>query len=205
MYLLYAQPLILFPVFSCFVLQNFEKIMKTTASLLIFGLLSIGAFAQDTIVKLNRQQVNAKVMEVTETEIKFKYPTEDLVNSVSKNQVQEIRFASGRTQPISSKVEILTEEDWPKVQVTTLEGDVAGLVKLGEVRAKANGATAFSNAAKVDERATEKLKREAARLGAHIVLIQSKTVRGSDYSHFGSTAARSVQTGIAYGYEKPTN
>lgn len=179
--------------------------MKLTLIASLFIVLNSNTFAQDVIVKLNGQQLNAKVTEVTGTDVKFKYPNEDLVNSVSKNLVQEIRFATGRTEPVSTRIEIFTEEDWPKVQVTTLEGDVAGLAKLGEVRAKANGATAFSNAAKVDERATEKLKREAAWLGAHIVLIQSKNVRGSDYNYFGSTTARSVMTGIAYGYEKPAN
>lgn len=189
-----------------FIVSLYLKIaMKPTLFALLASLVSVGTFAQDTIVKLNGQQLSAKVTEVTSTAVKFQYPNEDLVNSVSKNLVQEIRFASGRTEPVTARVEIFTEEDWPKVQVTTLEGDVSGLAKLGEVRAKANGATAFSNAAKVDERATEKLKREAARLGAHIVLIQSKNVRGSDYSYFGSTTARSVLTGIAYGYEKQPN
>ncbi|GAB3961928.1 hypothetical protein GCM10028805_61710 [Spirosoma harenae] len=172
---------------------------------LLLVLSTVGAFAQDMIVKLSGQELSAKVTEVGENEIKFKYPNEDLTNTVSKNLVKEIRFASGRTQPISTRVEILMEEDWPKVQITTLENEVAGLAKIGEVRAKANGATVFSNAAKVDERATEKLKREAARLGAHIVLIQSKNVRGADYNYFGSTTARSVLTGVAYGYEKPAN
>lgn len=179
--------------------------MKSTLFALLFTLVSVGAFAQDTIVKLNGQQLKAKVVEVSNTDIKFHYPNEDLINSVNKNLVQEIRFASGRLEPVTTRVEIFTEEDWPKVQVTTLESDVAGLVKLGEVRAKANGATVFSNAAKVDERATEKFKREAARLGAHMVLIQSKNVRGPDYNYFGSTSARSVLTGIAYGYEKSAN
>ncbi|GAB4037928.1 hypothetical protein [Spirosoma jeollabukense] len=179
--------------------------MKLPLIALLVVVWNSSAFAQDVIVKLNSQQLNAKVTEGTGTDVKFKYPNEDLVNVVSKNLVQEIRFASGRTEPVSTRVEIFTEEDWPKVQVTTLESDVAGLAKLGEVRAKANGATVFSNSAKVDERATEKLKREAARLGAHLVLIQSKNVRGSDYNYFGSTTARSVLTGVAYGYEKPAN
>ncbi|WP_223652423.1 hypothetical protein [Hymenobacter psoromatis] len=49
------------------------------------------------------------------------------------------------------------------------------------VRAKATGITSLSNQANIDARATEKLKREVAKLGAHIVLLQAQNTQRGIY------------------------
>lgn len=180
--------------------------MKITATALLLALFAGAAHAQDVksdkLVKLSNEALLVNVVSVNERDVSFTYPGEKVVNVLSKNQIKEIDFASGRVEKITEKVVIASEEDWQKVIVTTAESDVAGLVRKGEVRAKATGATALSNQANIDARATEKLKREAARMGAHIILIQAQnTQRGSMGNMFQTAQApTSLKQGVAYGY-----
>lgn len=50
----------------------------------------------------------------------------------------KIVYSSGRVENINTKIEIKREEDWEKVTITTLESDIYGLKKTGEVTSKAN-------------------------------------------------------------------
>ncbi|GAA4054816.1 hypothetical protein GCM10022409_47400 [Hymenobacter glaciei] len=180
--------------------------MKTTTTALLLTLFAFSAKAQevkpDKLVKLTNEELLVNVISVNEREVSFSYPGEKAVNVVNKNQLKEIEFASGRVEKFSEKVVIASEEDWQKVVVTTLESDVSGLSRKGEVRAKASGATALSNQANIDARATEKLKREAAKMGAHIVLLQAQnTQRGSMGNAFQTAQVpTSLKQGVAYGY-----
>jgi hypothetical protein len=120
----------------------------------------------DTILKLSNESIICNVTNVSELEITYSYVGETMTNTISKKQVKEIRFGSGRVQKISEVVKINGEEDWEKVQLTTIQSDVLGLTKKGEVKGKSMG-TAMANMSKVKTRAEEQLKKEAAKLGAH--------------------------------------
>jgi hypothetical protein len=180
--------------------------MKTTATAILLSLLAWSANAQevklDKLIKLTNEEVLVNVVTVNEREVSFTYPGEKVVNVLSKNQIKEIDFASGRIEKITERIVIASEEDWQKVVVTTLESDVVGLTRKGEVRAKATGATALSNQANIDARATEKLKREAARMGAHIILLQAQnTQRGAMGNAFQTAQVpTSLKQGVAYSY-----
>lgn len=157
----------------------------------------------DKIVKLNNETLSVHVVTVGEQNISFTYPNETVVNTLSKNQIKEIDFASGRVQAITERVTITGEQDWEKVLITTLESDVSGLVRKGELRAKATGGSTFSNQANIDARATEKLKKQAAKIGAHIVLIQSQNTQRASFGNVGQMGQgpSSLKQGVAYGYE----
>ena len=180
--------------------------MKTATASLLLALSALSAHAQDVkpdrLVKVTNEELLVNVVSVNEREVTFTYPGEKAVNVLSKNQIKEIGYASGRVEKMTERVVIVSEEDWQKVAVTTLESDVAGLSRKGEVRAKAAGATAMSNQANIDARATEKLKREAARLGAHIILLQAQnTQRGAMGNAFQTAQVpTSLKQGVAYGY-----
>lgn len=180
--------------------------MTTATPALLLTLFALSAQAQDVkpdkLVKLTNEELLVNVLSVNERDVSFTYPGEKAVTVLNKNQIKEIDFASGRVEKMTEKVIIASEEDWQKVVVTTLESDVIGLRRKGEVRAKATGATAFSNQANIDARATEKMKREAARLGAHIILLQAQnTQRGSMGNAFQTAQTpTSLKQGVAYGY-----
>ena len=180
--------------------------MKRITLTLALALVALVSQAQDVkpdkLIKLNSEEVLVNMLSVDENTISFTYPGEKVVNTLSKNQIKEIDFANGRVEKLTDKVVIRGEQDWEKVQVTTLESEVAGLSRKGEVRAKASGGSALSNQAIVDARATEKLKRAAAKMGAHIILIQAQnTQRGAlgAFGHMGQVPT-SIKQGIAYGY-----
>jgi len=173
---------------------------------LIFSCIALSSQAQDAkpdkIVKLNSEELAVTVVNVDENNVSFTYLGEKAVNMLSKKQIKEIDFGSGRVEKFSEKTVINGEQDWEKVQISTLESDVTGLKRLGEVRAKASGGSNFSNQANIDARATEKIKRAAAKMGAHIILVQAQTTqRGviGGFGHMGQVPT-SLKQGVAYGY-----
>lgn len=52
------------------------------------------------------------------------------------------------------------------------------------------------------KKAAEKIKRQAPALGAHIILIVTKTVKSIEKSasRIGYVAAKAIMTDVAYGY-----
>ncbi len=162
--------------------------------------ISFGAVnAQDKIVKLNGETITCKVSEITDDNIKYKYDGEDLLNNISKNVVQEIIFNSGRVQKFSKRIVINGEQDWKKVQITTLESDIEGLVKGEEMMAKAASGWSTTGQGKMQKKAMDKLKKQAAAKGYHIVFLITTTGKGGHYGISGGTKA-SV-TGVGYKYE----
>lgn len=62
-------------------------------------------------MKVNGETVAAKVTAVTDHDVSFVYPGEDVVNVLNINQVKEVDFASGRVQKLTERVEIHSEND----------------------------------------------------------------------------------------------
>lgn len=173
------------------------KLILITISLLI---ISISTFAQDKIIKHTGDTIVCKVTEVLENSIKYKFPDEDLVTSIYNSQVDKIFFSSGRTQKFSDKIIIRGESDWEKVIITNIPEEVSGLVRKGEVSGKATGAWgAASSAKKVYANAVEKMKKEAAKKGAHIIYSKDQIVKDGDI--MTGQWAKSMLNGVAYGYK----
>lgn len=170
--------------------------MKKTILIPLLLLVSLVYSQQDLIITHKGETIKCSVAEVTETAIKYKYDGEQAINSVSKNAVGEIKFASGRIQKITDKVTVNSEADWEHVQITQAESEIEGLVRNKELIAKANSGTAFSKSTKVEQRAIEKLKREAAANGCHIILIG----KSSDRSNWAGQHVSTKVSGVAYSY-----
>ncbi|WP_460556087.1 hypothetical protein [Hymenobacter daeguensis] len=95
--------------------------------------------------------------------------------------------------PAPPRVEIRSEKDWEKVTITSVEEEARGLVSKGHVDATAMQIGPMSLES-LDAQATKKLKRKAARLGAHLILITGKMqglIQPGVY----------VRHGEAYGYQ----
>lgn len=156
------------------------------------------AKSQDKIIEHTGDTINCNVSEVLEKEIKFSYKDETVINTISRNLVNKIIFSSGRIQNISEKIIIRSEDDWGKVIITNLESDVAGLKKVGEIQAKANSGWSTTSEGKMQAKALEKLKKEAAKQGAFIVLILTGTSQAGHYGVSGGTKASFVGTAYTY-------
>ncbi len=153
----------------------------------------------DRIITHGGDTISCKVTELIDRKIKYRLDGEDLLNSVSENLVKEIRFSNGKIQEISQHIIVKGVEDWEKVQVTYEKSDVDGLVKKKELTAKSSAVLGYSGQGKMEKKAIEKLKKEAAALGCHVVLILTSTGRGGGLSTFGGTAKANL-TGVAYSY-----
>lgn len=175
-----------------------KKLMKKTLVLFLFLAQTAFATAQDKITTHSGETIICKVTEITDKTIKYKFEGEDLTNNISNNLVEDIKFSSGRSQRITEKINITSESDWEKVQITNLESDINGLKKKGEYMAKASSGWSTTGEGKMQAKAMEKLKKMASKNGAHIVLILTTTSKGGSFGLSGG--AKSSVTGVAYGY-----
>jgi hypothetical protein len=79
--------------------------MKTLFFFLSGLLFSMNIFAQadkhDVILKLNGDELNVKITEITDTEVKFTYIGETLAYTIKKADIFKITFASGRIEIIN--------------------------------------------------------------------------------------------------------
>ena len=178
---------------------------KAVSTIVVFFVALLWGYAQekkvDKLILLEDDEKEVFVTKITETEITYTFPDESLENVISKVKVKRIEFGSGRVQEITEKIEINSEDDWEKVIITNIPDDVKGLRRIGEVQSRAGG-IGFAKATDVDIKATEKIKRQAVSLGAHTILILTKTVKGIEpnASGTGFDAAKAIITGVAYGY-----
>lgn len=157
----------------------------------------------DTIYSSN-QVIPCNVMEVGSDAVKFTYPNETASNTLYINAVHKIIFRSGRVQEFAAATsfrKLRNPADWENVTISSIESEIKGLYKLGEVSSKAKGTTGFSNQEQVKMRAMRKLKMDAAMMGANIVYIYNMRSDGNktDWVGFGgsSTAETSI-SGISY-------
>lgn len=160
-------------------------------------LLAVSAYSQDKLYTHKGDTLNVYVKEVNESSIRFTYPNEQSINTLSKNATEKIEYESGRVQQITEKIIINDYKDWEKVVITNLESDVQGLTKGSELKAKANGST-FANQGKVENRAFNKLKKEAASKGYHVLLILTTSGRSGSFGT-SSGASASIRA-IGYRY-----
>ena len=123
-------------------------------------LISTLAYSQDKIFTHRGDSIVCKVSEIGEKSIKYKYEGEDLINSISKNLVSQVRFSNGRVQKVTDKVIIKGGADWEKVQITNIESDVEGLTRVAEMMAKASSGWSTTNQGKMEKKLWTNLKRK---------------------------------------------
>ena len=138
---------------------------------LIGSMISLSICAQDKIIRLNGERVEVSVKKVGTEVIEFTYPNEETINEIDRKLVYQVAFASGRVERVNERIIIEGEDDWEKVVLTENPDDVKGFKKVEDYDIKKTSGAA--NMAGVKAKAEEALKREAAKDGAHIVLVKS--------------------------------
>lgn len=161
-----------------------------------FLLLGFSAFGQDVIYCHSGKQLRVKVTQVGENSISYSYYGESVVNTIGKPVVSRIRFESGRTEDISKLVDVSGRDGWENVIITNNPSDVVGLKRLGEIKSKAGGVWSLRTTKGSDRKATERIKRDAAELGGHVVYLQQHETKGRGFY----SNPESFQSGVAYGY-----
>jgi len=182
--------------------------MYKPLSLLLASLaLSTLSFAQskNDVLHLLDGPKEVKVTEVGFNTIKYSYPNETTVYSVSKHQVTKIEYASGREETFESPFKPVNGlDDAELVYISYNSEDIAGLDPKGELFSKATGVTTLSSINNVKNRALDKLKAEASMLGANVVFIGNMYQRGNDYggeNDYGNST-QTTFSGTGYSTEK---
>lgn len=70
-------------------------------ALLPLFLVAQNASKSDVVTKLNGDQLTGKVLDITDSTIRFSYTGETLIYTLKKSDIQKITFASGRTETIN--------------------------------------------------------------------------------------------------------
>jgi len=89
--------------------QEEAKRQNNMKKLLMFLLILLPAVLHaqsDTIFYLDGRNEGCKISKITDKDVEFSYPNEDLVNVVKKNTILQIKFSSGRTQVFNEAAEL---------------------------------------------------------------------------------------------------
>jgi hypothetical protein len=174
--------------------QSMKQLISIYFILLVFA--ANAQTSNDIIVKHTGENFNVKIISVDE-KITFTYLNENATQTIGKNAVREIIFSSGRIQQCSEKIVVKGEDDWGKVIITLEPDDIKGLVRKGEVLSSSSNSWNFKSKEGVDKKSTKKIKKDAAALKGHIILLQDQTKNNATFWD----GASSSKNGVAYGYE----
>lgn len=182
--------------------------MKYIITLLLLFSLSFTAAAQIDTIYTHEERIPCNIVEVTETAVKYQYPGEAHNNSLVLNAITKIVFRSGRVQEFASRTSfrhLTSPMDWQQVSVASVESEVQGLYKIDDVSSKAKGTTEFSNQERVKRRALDKIKMQAAILGANILYMAQMRSEGVKTNLWTgvSTSAETSLYGVAYSSQIP--
>jgi Domain of unknown function (DUF4156) len=163
------------------------------------------SYAQTDTVFTNTQKIACVVKEVSPDVVKYSNPGEDMLNVLYTNSINKIVFKSGRVQTFENKTykPVLSVRDFGSVTISTLESDIKGFSKLGELSSKAKGTTAYASEEHVKQRAYNKLKMQAALMGANVILVTNQHIQGNNYSYYSSNSTETNLTGVAYATKLP--
>lgn len=170
--------------------------MKKLIAFLALAMMSVATFAADTPDKLYKHSgevVDAKIIRVGEYTITFAYVGETAEQVVSKYAINKIVYASGRSEKITDKIVVGSEDEWESVIVLEDKEQTVGLSKKEEISGKTSGLFSYQTFASADKKALKKMKQAAAKIGCPFVFISS------DKNNVATTQA--LKRGFAYGYK----
>lgn len=180
--------------------------------LIVTGLLStIYVSAQnDTIHFYSGEPLICRITEISETTVKYQFEGETLQNTVSLGKIESIHLSSGRVIEGKPRIDVTGPNGWENVIVTEGEYAVDGLKNHGEITiygeqaATRPGMKYSDNRIKAINYATTDIKKKAASMGCHLVII--RRIDDVKFSPMvatwkGATAAAVNVTATIYSYE----
>lgn len=150
-------------------------------------------FGQDKMIKHSGEKLDVKIIKVGEFVINYTYPNETAEQTIGKYAIASIEYGSGRKEVITEKIDIADKNDWQKVMILEDVAAAVGLKKQGEITGKTAGLVSYRTSGNADKKALERLKKEAAELGAPFVLLTSE--KDSRWT------TQNIKKGLAYSYK----
>lgn len=184
------------------------KILLLTSTLFFLLLPNLKAQeALDTIYFADGRIEAVQLTGFTETAVQYNYYGEGIPITTPKTRLAKVITRSGREVVFantSKKKTVFTAEDWDKVEITAIESEVEGLIRITNVSGKAKGQTTLSSLEKMQNRAMTKMRMQTAFLGCDLVFMLNQTNTdskfGSAYSA-GQTAGATL-SGTAYSVKR---
>jgi hypothetical protein len=176
----------------------------------IYKLDSAALAGYDKIVTFAKEVYVGKVYNITFSDVRFSLPGQDQLTTIGKSQVSQILYADGRRDVFialgdrtvkqkelvdSTRIIVKNQKDWMKVTVTEDPEFVAHLKPYGNLKASYEAETGNAGNDDLMRQAGIILKKRAAMLKAHCVLIETKFFRKS----YGDLPKVEV-TARAFGY-----
>jgi hypothetical protein len=171
-----------------------KKLLLVSLATLLIAAVSFAQTTADKLYQHSGKVLEVKIIKVGELSISYKYPGEDAEQVIGKLAVSKIVFSSGRTEEISEKISVSSQDDWENVQIITDKSQVVGLKAGEEVGGKTAGFITYNSAGSADKKATKKIKEAAAEMGAQFILMTSDKSDG-----FG--AKQAMKKGVTYSYK----
>jgi hypothetical protein len=164
----------------------------------------------DKIITFDRHVYVVKINNITYSEVRFNYPSDDRLNSLNRSKISQILYSDGRRDvfiPLddrkvkekklvdTTRIIIKNQKDWMKVLVTENPVEVNNLITKGNIKASYEAEIGNAGNDELMRQAGIILKKKAAALKAHYVLIDTKFF----YKAYGDLPKVEV-TGRAFGY-----
>ena len=164
----------------------------------------------DKIITYEREVFVGKIHNITFTEVRYTCPPDNQLIAITKSRISQILYADGRRDvfiPLegrtvkqkelvdTARIIIKTQKDWIKVIVTEDPADVTHLIALADLKAKYEADMGNADNEELIRQASIILKKKAAMLKAHCVLIETKFFTNS----YGDLPKVEV-TAKAFGY-----
>ena len=124
---------------------------------------------KDTLIKGNGERIYCVIKTFENDKVQYITGGRFLTTTYTQ-RLSEIKFSDGTSQFFQPLFKINSEDDWQKIKVTSDQSKVKNLLELGVIDAEQTGSV-FAKQDKLKSLALERIRKEAAKLGSHIVLI----------------------------------
>lgn len=166
-----------------------------TAGLMTFSMLVNAQEKEpfDTLVYLGGKRELVNIANITTSKVFYTNLEDDTIFEIDRKQIEKIIYRNGRVEALNRPVfEMISEDDWRHVFLTEDPEEIRGLYERGPIEVTA---AASRNRKATIRNAEIRLKRQAASLGANMILLESTEFRGG----FGDIPSITMK-GIAYGF-----
>lgn len=184
-----------------------SKIFLTLIFIVASHINIFGQEALDTLYFVDGKIEAVQLTGLSDESVQYNYYGEGIPISTPKNRLEKVITRSGRIvifENTSKKKTVFSAEDWDNVEITNIESEVEGLIRIANVSGKAKGGTTFSSLEKLQNRAMTKMRMQTAFLGCDVVYMLNQTNTDARFGSSFSTGqtASSTLSGTAYSVKK---
>jgi len=155
----------------------------------LYELDSAALAGYDKIITFDREVYLGKIHNITFSDVRLTYPYDDKLTAISRSRISQILYADGRRDVFialddrsvkqkelvdTSRIIVKNQKDWMKVRVTEDPAEVGNLVAKGTLKASYEAAIGSAGNEELMRQAAIILKKKAATLHAHCVLVETK-------------------------------